>query len=348
MSGKTSEEKTLPPSRKKLADARRKGQVAGCRELVTAVGSTVVLAYVSLRGGALLADMERVLDDAGRLDAGAWDEAYPALLDHAARAGARFVLPLLALLVAAVATSAVVGHGGLVFSTDPLQPKMERISPTAGFGRILALRNATEAAKTVLKFAVLALTAAILLRAALNPLAELPACGLQCVPGLVRAVFGPLVVAAVLLFLVLGAADLGLQRFLFRRDQRMTRTEQKRERKDTQGNPLIRSAHRRERHEAMRSHVRIGVRNATFVVHGDTVAVALCYAPPDVLVPALVARAGNDAVQALLDEAHACGLPCVHDPETAAAVSSRVQTGGLIPDVLFAPVIRCMRQAGVL
>ncbi len=348
MSGKTSEEKTLPPSRKKLQDARRKGQVAGCKELVTAAGSTTVLAYLALRGGALLADMERVLDDVGRLAGRRWDEAYPALLDHAARAGALFVLPLLALLVAVVCASAVVGHGGLVFSTDPLAPKMERISPTAGFGRLFALRNVVEAGKTVLKFAVLAATAAILLRSALGPLAELPACGLQCVPGLARAVFGPLVVAAGLMFLVLGAADLGLQRFLFRRDQRMTRTEQKRERKDTQGNPLIRSAHKRERHAAMRSHVRVGVRNATFVVHGDAVAVALRYAPPEVLVPALVARAGQDAVAALMDEASALGLPCVSDPDTAAAVSARVQIGGLIPDALFAPVIRCMRQGGVI
>lgn len=348
MSGKTSEEKTLPASRRKLQEARRKGQVAGCRELVTALGSVTVLGYVALRGGALLADMDRLLDDAARLQGRPWDEAYPALLDHAARAGAGFVLPLLALLVAAVCVGAVAGHGGLVFSTDPLTPRMERISPTAGFGRVFALRNAVEAAKTVFKFAVLAGTTAILLRSSLGPLAELPACGLGCVPALARAVFGPLLVAASLLFLVLGAADLGLQRFLFLREQRMTRTEQKRERKDTQGNPLIRGAHKRERQAAMRSHVRIGVRNASLVVHGDTVAVALRYAPPDVMVPALVARAGGEAVAALLDEAAAWGVPCVRDPDTAAAVATRVQTGGLIPDALFAPVIRCMRKAGVI
>lgn len=348
MSGRTSEEKTLPPSHKKLADARRKGQVAGCKELVTAAGSTVVLGYVALRGASLMAAFQGVLDEAGRLDAAAWDRAFPAVLDHALSAGALFVLPLLALIVAAVLAASVVGHGGLVFSTDPLAPKLERISPAAGFGRIFALRNAVETAKTVLKFTTIAVTAAILLRAAFEPLAELPSCGLGCVPGLVRAIFGPLLAIACLVFLALGAADLGLQRYLFRRDQRMTRTEMKRERKDTQGNPMIRRAHKRERQDAMRSHVRLGLRHATFVIAGDAGAVALCYAPPDIAVPALVARAGPEALRTLLDEAALLGLPCVHDSDAAAAVAVRTQIGGLLPDALFTPVIRCMRQAGLI
>ena len=348
MSDGGSEEKSLPPSAKKLRDARKKGQVASGRDFVAAAGSAAALGYVALRGPALLDSARALMGDAAGLAVQPWQEALPALLSRIIWIAAGFVLPLLCLVLACVLAAALVANGGFLVSAEPLAPKIERIDPVAGLGRIFALRNMVDALKTLVKFAVVGITAAILLRSALRPLAELPACGLGCVPALTRALFGPLLVAAVLLFLVLGGLDLGLQRFLFRREMRMTRSEQKRERKEAEGNPLIKSAHRQEQRAAMRSHVRTGVRNATFVIRGERLALALRYAPPDVLVPVLVARASGESAAALVEEASRADLPSVLDPEVATLLSTRMQVGGLLPRELFTPVIACMREAGVL
>ncbi len=348
MSDGGSEEKSLPASAKKLRDARRKGQLARGGDFIAAAGTAAALGYIALRGPSLLESARALMEDAATLVVQPWQEALPALLSRIAWMAAGFVLPLLGLLLACVLAAALVANGGFVVSAEPLAPKLERVDPMAGFGRIFALRNMVDALKTLIKFAVVGVTAAILLRSALRPLAELPACGLGCVPALTRALFGPLLVAAVLLFLVLGGLDLGLQRFLFRREMRMTRSEQKRERKDAEGNPLIRQAHRQEQRAAMRSHVRTGVRNATFVIQGEHLALALRYAPPDVLVPVLVARATGEGAAALVDEASRADLPSVLNPEVAALLSTKMQVGGLLPRELFNPVIACMREAGVL
>ncbi len=348
MSDGGSEEKSLPPSAKKLRDARRKGQLASGRDFISAAGSAAALGYIALRGSSLLGSAHALMEDTALLAVQPWQEALPALLSRIAWLAADFVLPLLGLLLACVLAAALVANGGLVVSAEPLAPKLERVDPMAGFGRIFALRNGVDALKTVVKFAVVGVTAAILLRSSLRPLAELPACGLGCVPALTRALFGPLLVAAVLLFLLLGGLDLGVQRFLFRRELRMTRSEQKRERKEAEGNPLIRQAHRQEQRAAMRSQVRTGVRNATFVIRGERLALALRYAPPDVLVPVLVARASGEGAAALVDEASRVDLPSVLDPAVATLLSTRMQVGGLLPRELFTPVIACMREAGVL
>lgn len=342
-----SEAKVLPPSAKKLRDARRKGQVATSREFIGAAGSAAALGYVALRGPWLVEAARGVADAAAAQSALPWQQALPALLSRVASVAAGFVLPLLGLIVLCVLAASVVSNGGVVFSVDPLLPKLERINPVAGFGRIASVRNAVNGIKTVLKFIVVGV-AVLLLRSAARPLAELPACGLGCVPGLTGALFGPLLLTAIMLFLVLGTIDLRLQRFLFRREMRMTLTERKRERQEAEGNPLIKSARRQERHAALRSHVRSGVRNATFVIRAEGIALGLRYSPPDVLVPVLVARARGEAAAALLEEASLANLPTVLNPEVATLLSARMQVGGPLSKELFAPVIACMREAGVL
>ncbi|WP_163594871.1 EscU/YscU/HrcU family type III secretion system export apparatus switch protein, partial [Klebsiella pneumoniae] len=67
MSGDSSEEKTLPPSQKKLRDARKKGQIAKSRDLVGALSLLAVVAYLWLRGGALADEWREVLVNANRL-----------------------------------------------------------------------------------------------------------------------------------------------------------------------------------------------------------------------------------------------------------------------------------------
>src|SRR5690606_26285994 len=62
--------------------------------------------------------------------------------------------PLFALLiVAAFAGPAMLG--GLVWSSEALAPKLDRLSPTQGLKRIFSVQALVELGKTLLKFAVL-------------------------------------------------------------------------------------------------------------------------------------------------------------------------------------------------
>ena len=59
----TSEDKSLPASSKKLADARRKGQVAHSRDLVTVVGLVAGFLYLAVEGPAIMEAFRAILTE---------------------------------------------------------------------------------------------------------------------------------------------------------------------------------------------------------------------------------------------------------------------------------------------
>ncbi|GAL98902.1 EscU/YscU/HrcU family type III secretion system export apparatus switch protein [Acetobacter tropicalis] len=347
MSG-TSESKELPASAKKLQEARKKGQVANSKDFVGAIATVVALFYIALHGPDLFLQLSAVLSDTAVLAQQPLETALPLVIQRLNTLFVAFVLPLLALLFFAVFVAALVGNGGMVFSVEPLAPKFERINPVSGFQRIFSLRNIIDGLKVILKFIAVLCTLVLVVRSDLQSLVHLPACGPGCVPSAVRAMVWPVLLSAIFCFLVLGCLDLGVQRLLFRREMRMTRTEQKKELKNSEGNPLIKRAQRQERRAAMSSNVRMGVKNATFVVYDADVALAFQYAPPGVLVPALVARSAKGALSAFLAEAEAANIPCVEDEEAAPFLAARVPMGSPLPRDAFQAAISCMRKAEIL
>ena len=344
----TSESKEIPASAKKLREARRKGQVANSKDFVGAIATVTALFYVALRGPDLFAQLSAALSDTATLSEKPLDIALSLILHRLEGLFIGFVLPLLALLFFGVFVAALIGNGGMIFSADPLAPKFERINPVSGFQRIFSLRNIIDGLKIVLKFVAVLCTLILVVKSDVQFLVHLPACGPTCVPAAVKGMVWPLLLSAIFCFLILGCFDLGIQRLLFRREMRMTRTEQKKELKNSEGNPLIKRAQRQERRAAMGSNVRMGLKHATFVVYDAEGALAFQYAPPGVLVPALVARSGRTGLSEFLGDAKSAGIPVVEDAESARFLASRVPLGSALPRDAFQTAIFCMRKAGVI
>ena len=74
---------------------------------------------------------------------------------------------------------------------------------------------------------------------ALQALMESSRCGAECMESTFFLVLKPLVFTVLCAFIVVGAVDVMMQRWLFGRDMKMTRSETKRERKDIDGDPQI-------------------------------------------------------------------------------------------------------------
>jgi type III secretion protein U len=117
---------------------------------------------------------------------------------------------------------------------------------------------------------------------ALQALVEIPTCGLRCAGPVFATLLTLLLLTSVGMFLLLGGLDIGLQRWLFRREMRMTKSEQKRERKESDGDPMIRQHRLRDHRTSSRS--KTGLRNATFIVRSADTVLAMRYAVPDAMV----------------------------------------------------------------
>ena len=174
---------------------------------------------------------------------------------------------------------------------------------------------------------------------------EIPSCGLSCGLSVLVELLKRMLLVMAGLFLVLGALDIGLQKWLFMRDQRMTLTENKRERKDSEGDPLIKKQHRKERRLDSN---KTGLRNANFAIRSSEIILALRYNEKDARVPVLVARGKDDGYRPLLEELRALGIPVVFDHSAVVSMSPHLKVGSLIEKDMFETVVNCMYIANVL
>lgn len=349
MSEKPSEEKSLPPSEKKLRDARKKGQVSRSSDMVTAMVMLGCTIYVVAAAGGIENRVRNLISTTTRLYHEPFDTLWPRLLGLGSEIVVRAVLPLIVITLVAVVLTNVVIMRGMLFSVDPVKPKFERINPAEGLKRIFSARGIIEFVKSLIKMVSLAVALVIVYRLGLQALMDAPRCGFGCLEGVFMALLKPLVITALIAFFIVGLIDVQMQRLLFRRDQRMTRTEQKRERKDQEGDPEIRRARQRERHSMYAHSSRVGVRHASLMLGaaGDWL-VGLRYVSGETPVPVVVCKADPERSAALLEEAAALQIPLAKQPELAARIARRAGNGAPIPNDTFQPVADELVAAGLI
>jgi type III secretion protein U len=243
--------------------------------------------------------------------------------------------------------SGIASTFGPVFSFEPVKPKFDHINPAQGLKRIVSMRNAVEFIKTAVKVAVLGTGFFLIMRSEIEPLFETPICGEQCLAAAAVTAAKPLVGTAAVAFLAIGLLDLLVQRQLFLRDMRMTRTESKREVKDLEGDPLIRGQRRRVRQQLAGVNIRVGIRHAVIaIMHADQV-VGLRYRSGETPVPVVVCKADGVAGAAMLAEARERGIPVVDNAAFVAALAARHAVGEMIVPELFQAAAETLVAAGI-
>jgi flagellar biosynthetic protein FlhB len=139
--------------------------------------------------------------------------------------------------------------------------------------------------------------------------------------------------------LIVGVADIVLQRARFLRNLCMTPRELKEERADSEGRPETKARRRSAVVKRARA-LRIGaIRAATAVVTNPThIAIALRYDPPQIDVPVVVARGADLMAAVVRGAAESFGVPVVEAPELARLLYAQAETEDPIPEEAYAAV----------
>ena len=266
-------------------------------------------------------------------------QVWPRVIDTAEQLLISLTLPVVGVTVIAVVLTNLVTMRGFVFSGEPIKPDFKRINPAEGFKRIFAMRNVIEFLKGLVKLTLLGVAFYVVGRQALQALMESSRCGSDCLQSTFFLVLKPLVFTVLAAFLALGLVDVLMQRWLFGREMRMTRSEQKRERKDMDGDPLIKGELRRQRREMQALATQLGVGRASLMlgVKGDWV-VGLRYVRGETPVPVVVSRATPEESAQMLAEAATLGIAHAMDAGLAAQVAKRAKPGDPVPEQTFQAV----------
>ncbi|MEE4087682.1 EscU/YscU/HrcU family type III secretion system export apparatus switch protein [Pseudomonas viridiflava] len=335
----TSEEKSQPATDKKLRDARKKGQVAKSQDLVSGVVILLCTLCIAVLLPKARAQVEALIDLTANIYIEPFADVWPRLLDHAEQILLGITLPVVAVTVAAVILTNIVTMRGVVFSVEPVKPDIKRIHPGEGFKRIFAMRNLIEFLKGLVKVLLLALAFYIVGRQALQALMESSRCGAGCIESTFYLVLKPLVFTVLAAFLLVGAVDVMMQRWLFGRDMKMSRSEQKRERKDVDGDPLIKRERQRQRREMQALATKLGLGRASLMIGiGGNWVVGVRYVRGETPVPVVVCRGSPEESVQLLAQAAPLGIAVWADAGLAEQIAKRSVAGDPVPENTFQAV----------
>ncbi|MET2832519.1 EscU/YscU/HrcU family type III secretion system export apparatus switch protein [Mesorhizobium shangrilense] len=341
----TSEEKTHAATPKKLSEARKKGQIPRSADFVRAAATCAGLGYLWLRGSVIQDKCHEALLLTDNLQNLPFNIAVRQALVLLIELTLETVGPLLGTLVAAVILAGLIANGGFVFSLEPMKFNFEKIDPFQGLKRMASARSAVEVGKTLFKVLVLSTTFLLFLLGTWKTMVYLPVCGMGCV-GFVFTEAKLLIAIGAGALLVGGLIDLLLQRALFQREMRMTKTEVTRELKEQQGTPELKHERRRLRNEAA-GEPPLGVHRATLVFRGRAILVGLRYVRGETGVPVLVCRGEGEVASQMSEEAQALRLKIVDDHALAHQLIRTAKLGNAVPMQYFEPVAKALFAAGL-
>jgi type III secretion protein U len=331
----TSGEKTEPPSPKKIRDARAKGQVAKSQEVVTTVSLAAVLVTIWLTWTGVIAIWKELLDQIATMTGGDFRVNASHAIALVFRQSTIIMLPVLgATILAGVAANYV--QVGTIFAFESLMPKLEKVSPGAGFKRIFSMKQVVEILKSLAKIVFLSTLLYFVIRDAIGPyIVSLP-CGLPCQVSITAAMLRQLLLYSALAFVIVAALDFMYQRYSYTKGLMMSKEERKREYKESEGDPHVKSHRKKLAHELLMSDSGHKARTATAVVVNPThLTIVLDYDAEKLKVPIVTAKGLGSHAHYLRAEAERAGVPVFRNISLARALYATADVEEIVPDEFF-------------
>jgi len=324
-------ERTEDPTERKLDEALKRGDVVKSQEVSTwfvlTAATLIVLVFGGTMGTALSTDFAGLFANLGTIpmDGYALKELFITVtLTGVAALG----LPFLVLVLAAIAGNAI--QHRMVFSADPVTPKLSKISPIAGFKRLFSVQSLVNFAKGIAKLVIVSgvmFAIAWPERDRLDGLVTLDPAALM---ETIRILSIKLLAGVVAIMAILAALDYAWQRHSWLKRQRMSLKELKDEFKQTEGDPHVRAKIRQVRAERSRKRMMAEVPDATVVITNPThYAVALKY-ETGMPAPVCVAKGVDRIALNIREVAKEHGVPVIENPPLARTLHAAIDVDAAI------------------
>ena len=326
-------QKTEEATPRRLLEAREKGQVMTSQEvshLAVMIGGALIagflgpfLAYKILGvSGGLLQNFHAIRVDAANIG-NVFNEVA---LELTIGIGPTIIL----LMALAVAGKLVVS--GLVFSSDSLTPKIERISPIKGVTRLISIKSLVEFLKGILKLTIVATIVGMVAVPQLDRVEVLMQMDVAQTADETRLLIAQMFVVAIFVMGIIAGLDYIYQRFEFLKQMRMTKQQVKDELKQSDGDPLVRGRLRQIRADRARARMMAAVPTADVVVTNPThFAVALKYESEIMSAPRVVAKGVDEVAFRIRDLANDNDVPIVENPPLARALFAAADLDDEVP-----------------
>ncbi len=344
MADDSSQEKTEEPTAKRLEKAREDGQIPRSKELSTSLILITGALSLWIFGGVLFNAAQKIFDFNYTLERFHIFDTNQMVIHLSASVLKAIIAisPVMILLVLA-AIFGPLALGGWMFSGKSLLPKLNRISPLAGFKRMFSVKSLVELLKSWLKIFIVVGTILGLFfslkdivfvlnqephRAAIFHAANLVMIG---------------ALALALCTLLVSIVDVPFQIYEFTKKMKMSLQEVKDEHKDTEGKPEVKQRVRQLQHEMSQRRMMSDVPDADVIITNPThYAVALKYHSDEMKAPILLAKGTDEVALKIREIAKHKSVPIVEAPTLARSVYAFTKIGKEIPEGLYVAIAQVL------
>jgi type III secretion protein U len=332
------DQKTENPTAKKLNDARKKGQVVHSKEVVSASMLTALVFYFWITGDMyiqMISDMIILPSQHYHLP---FMEALKFVFDGIISKAIILSIPLLFLLFIIAIMSNFFQVGALLVA-EPIKPKLEKISMISGFKKIFSMKNFFEFLKSIVKIIFLSILVYLVIESNIKDLVKLPICGEQCLIPLLGQLLLLLLLNSVVAFIIVAVVDYVFQKAQHIKELKMSKDEVKREYKEMEGNPEIKSQRKNIHKEILNSDARQQVAGSSVLITNPThVAIGLYYKKGETPLPRMTIKGVDTIAFKIKRIAKEEGIPIIENIPLARALLAQVEVNQFVPDNLIDPV----------
>ena len=335
------EDKQFDATPQKLERARKEGQVVKSKDVSTALSLLIMFTFINMMAPIIW-----------KLIVGLFRTLYEQIPNqHLTTIGYPYMLTvsliptvtIIGAILFVAAFVAIIGdfiQVGPLVAVAPLVPKLDKLNPMKYFKNLFQMKTLFELGKNIVKVALLGLIGWSVYKDHLEDILMLASIDNNFA---VMIEFGKLVVEfiykACIAFLIIAAADYGVTKWKFLKDQKMSFKEIKDEYKNSEGDPHVKAALRQRRMQMLQQGAMDSVPDADFVVRNPThVACALKYDAETMQSPTLTAKGTELIAKKIIDIAIQHNVPVIDNPPVARALFRMVDLNQQIPPELYKAV----------
>ena len=335
--GASSQEKTEDATPKRLREARKKGQVAKSRDMNTVVILVAAFALLAAMMKFFTAQTETLLK--ASIDLISQKEFQNEELLHLGYqmflSYAKMMAPYLGALTL---VTILVGFLQVapIFPGEPIKFEMKRLNIIENIKNMAKITTLVELIKNVLKVFFVFLIAYYVVKKNMEAISLTVTADLLQSTALAGRILFQFMIRVFILFTILAIIDLMVQRWHYKKQLRMSKEEVKREYKQDEGDPLIKSIRRQLHQEMAMGDVKRQVASSDVVVTNPTeLAIAIKYDDKEMMAPQVMAKGQRLFAQTIREAAEEAGGPIGRNVPLAWSLIE-LEIGDEVPEELYA------------
>lgn len=333
-------EKTEEPSKHRIDEFRKRGEVASSRELTSVLVLAASLLALSLSIVYIYEEMTKFIEWLYTLDiATAYTEkSLKTITTKTLTVALKCAAPV-AVTALCVGVMVQVAQIGFLYAPDVLELNFDRVNPINGIKKIFSMQSLFESIKGIFKFTVILAVLYVYLKddiANYNGFMHLEfyesfTYGKEILMKLSFAILMALGVVAMM--------DFAYQKFTYHQKLKQTKQQLKQESKEQDGNPEIKQRIRQIQREMSRKRMIKDVQTADVIITNPThISIVLKYDSETMVSPTIVGKGQDHMALKIREIAKEHNIPIVENVQLARTLYKTVKVGSPVPRNLYKAV----------